>query len=175
MTLLMSATSTDTPSALPEPYMSSSVSFVSALSAATTFFALSEARRSTLTGVVIPFIIFTAIWGSTWIVIRDQLGTVPPQWSVAYRFFIAAAAMALAARIKGHSLRLGREASVSGELLGIAPFPGLDHLAKVVADRRQVLHDLGEVDLLRVERKRIEQVREHDRDDRGHERELERS
>ena len=44
--------------------------------------------------VAIPFIIFTAIWGSTWIVIRSQLGTVPPQWSVTYRFIIAALAMA---------------------------------------------------------------------------------
>ena len=44
--------------------------------------------------VVLPFAIFTAIWGSTWIVIRDQLGIVPPQWSVTYRFIIATAAMA---------------------------------------------------------------------------------
>ena len=80
---------------------------------------MSEAQRSTLAGVVIPFIIFTGIWGSTWIVIRDQLGTVPPQWSVAYRFFIAAAAMALAARIKGHRLRLGPEAILPILAIGI--------------------------------------------------------
>jgi len=55
--------------------------------------------------VALPFAIFTAIWGSTWIVIRDQLGTVPPQWSVAYRFLIAAAAMALVAKWKGEKLR----------------------------------------------------------------------
>ncbi len=47
--------------------------------------------------IIVPFIIFTIVWGSTWIVIRDQLGTVPPQWSVTYRFVIAAAAMALVA------------------------------------------------------------------------------
>ena len=79
-------------------------------------------QRSNLTSVVIPFIIFTCIWGSTWIVIRDQLGTVPPQWSVAYRFFIAAAAMALAAKIKGHSLRLGREAIVPILAIGVTQF-----------------------------------------------------
>ena len=78
--------------------------------------------RANLTAVVIPFIIFTAIWGSTWIVIRDQLGPVPPQWSVAYRFFIAAAAMAIAARIKGHNLRLGREAIVPIVAIGITQF-----------------------------------------------------
>lgn len=59
-------------------------------------------------GVILPFIIFTLIWGSTWIVIRDQLGTVPPQWSVTYRFVIAAAAMFAIAAIKKSPLRLKR-------------------------------------------------------------------
>jgi drug/metabolite transporter (DMT)-like permease len=59
-------------------------------------------------GVILPFIIFTLIWGSTWIVIRDQLGTVPPQWSVTYRFVIAAAAMFAICRWKGEPLRLAR-------------------------------------------------------------------
>ena len=59
--------------------------------------------------VVLPFIVFTAIWGSTWIVIRGQIGIVPPQWSVAYRFVIAAVAMALVAAWKGESLRIGRK------------------------------------------------------------------
>ena len=58
-------------------------------------------KRWTFREVTLPFIIFTAIWGSTWIVIRDQLGAVPPQWSVAYRFVIAAVAMALVAKWKG--------------------------------------------------------------------------
>ena len=66
------------------------------------------AHGDRLRSVVIPFIIFTAIWGSTWIVIRGQLGPVPPQWSVAYRFAIAAVAMAIVAVVKGDSLRLDR-------------------------------------------------------------------
>src|SRR6059058_4430068 len=61
---------------------------------------LTGGRAETIRAVVLPFIVFTAIWGSTWIVIRGQLGTVPPQWSVAYRFTIAAAAMALIAAVK---------------------------------------------------------------------------
>ena len=77
---------------------------------------------STFRTVTLPFIIFTAIWGSTWIVIRDQLGTVPPQWSVAYRFIIAAAAMALVARWKGESLRLGKGAVLPMLFLGFAQF-----------------------------------------------------
>ena len=59
-------------------------------------------------GVLLPFTIFTLIWGSTWIVIRDQLGTVPPQWSVTYRFIIAAAAMFAIAVAKQSPLRLER-------------------------------------------------------------------
>ena len=69
--------------------------------------------------IILPFIVFTAIWGSTWIVIRDQLGVVPPQWSVTYRFILAAAAMAVIARFKGHKLGLTRGG------LGVALFIGV--------------------------------------------------
>ena len=79
-------------------------------------------KRWSFTEVTLPFIIFTAIWGSTWIVIRDQLGTVPPQWSVAYRFVIAAIAMALVAKWKGESLKLGRTAIGAAIFLGFAQF-----------------------------------------------------
>ena len=83
---------------------------------------MTSEQRSNFTTVVLPFIVFTAIWGSTWIVIRDQLGTVPPQWSVAYRFIIAAAAMALLALAKGHGLRLGRGGMLAAMFLGFAQF-----------------------------------------------------
>ncbi len=72
--------------------------------------------------IIIPFIIFTLVWGSTWIVIRDQIGGVPPQWSVAYRFTIAAIAMAFVARFKGQSLRLDRGGMVAALVLGISQF-----------------------------------------------------
>jgi drug/metabolite transporter (DMT)-like permease len=72
--------------------------------------------------IVIPFIIFTAVWGSTWIVIRDQLGTVPPQWSVAYRFTIAAIAMALVAKWKGQSLKMDRGGLIAALVLGVTQF-----------------------------------------------------
>jgi drug/metabolite transporter (DMT)-like permease len=83
---------------------------------------VTAAPRSNFASVVAPFVIFTGIWGSTWIVIRDQLGTVPPQWSVAYRFVIAAAAMALVARVKGESLTLGRGGLAAATVLGFAQF-----------------------------------------------------
>ena len=72
--------------------------------------------------VAIPFAIFTIIWGTTWIVIRDQLGTVPAQWSVTYRFMIAAVAMAALARWKGEPLLLGRAGLAVAALLGFLQF-----------------------------------------------------
>ncbi len=72
--------------------------------------------------VASPFAIFTAIWGSTWIVIRGQLGVVPPQWSVTYRFVIAAVAMAVVAAAKGDSLRLGRKGLIAAGFLGLTQF-----------------------------------------------------
>lgn len=73
-------------------------------------------------GVVIPFIVFTLIWGSTWIVIRDQLSSVPAQWSVAYRFLIAAAAMFAVARWNGDPLAPGRGMLTAAGLIGVSQF-----------------------------------------------------
>ena len=77
---------------------------------------------SGLSPVVLPFIVFTLIWGATWIVIRGQIGTVPPQWSVAYRFIIAAAAMLLIARVRGERLRIPRRYWRGIAVLGLAQF-----------------------------------------------------
>jgi len=75
-----------------------------------------------LRSVVLPFVIFTAIWGSTWIVIRGQLGVVPPQWSVTYRFIIAATAMFVIAIAKGEDLRLDRRGVLAVIVLGFTQF-----------------------------------------------------
>ncbi len=83
---------------------------------------MTDQEGSTIRSVALPFIVFTAIWGSTWIVIRGQLGVVPPQWSVAYRFVIAGAAMAVVAAWKGQSLRLGMKGAVAAAFLGFAQF-----------------------------------------------------
>jgi len=83
---------------------------------------VSEARRSTFRTVTLPFVIFTAIWGSTWIVIRGQLGIVPPQWSVTYRFVIAATTMAAIAILKGEGLRLPRSGIAAAAVLGLTQF-----------------------------------------------------
>lgn len=83
---------------------------------------MSQLHGSSLRTVTLPFIIFTAIWGSTWIVIRGQLGTVPPQWSVTYRFVIAAAAIVAVALLKGNDLRLRRGAYSAAIFLGFTQF-----------------------------------------------------
>jgi drug/metabolite transporter (DMT)-like permease len=83
---------------------------------------VSDAHRSTFRSITLPFIIFTAIWGSTWIVIRGQLGSVPPQWSVTYRFTIAALAMTILALIKGDSLKIGRRGLAAAAFLGFTQF-----------------------------------------------------
>jgi len=83
---------------------------------------VNESRESEFRTIIFPFIVFTAIWGSTWIVIRGQLGVVPPQWSVAYRFLIAAIAMGGVAAVKGESLRLGRKGLLAALFLGFTQF-----------------------------------------------------
>jgi drug/metabolite transporter (DMT)-like permease len=83
---------------------------------------VNQAHGSAFRTVTLPFIAFTAVWGSTWIVIRGQLGSVPPQWSVAYRFTIAAAAMTLIAIARGDDLRLGRGGLAAATFLGFTQF-----------------------------------------------------
>ncbi|MBH1991868.1 MAG: EamA family transporter [Sphingomonadaceae bacterium] len=73
-------------------------------------------------GVIIPFLLVTLIWSSTWIVIRDQLGSVPASWSVCYRFLLAGITMAIFARMRGVSLRIGGAGLAYAAVLGIAQF-----------------------------------------------------
>jgi drug/metabolite transporter (DMT)-like permease len=62
--------------------------------------------RSAQRAILIPFGIVTLIWGSTWLVIRDQIAVVPPSWSVSYRFLVAGVAMAIYALVRRDSFRL---------------------------------------------------------------------
>ena len=72
--------------------------------------------------VVVPFLLVVLIWGSTWIVIKDQLGTVPPTWSVAYRFANAGAAMFVFAAASGATLRIGWKGHVLAATFGVPQF-----------------------------------------------------
>jgi drug/metabolite transporter (DMT)-like permease len=72
--------------------------------------------------IILPFLLITCIWGSTWIVIRDQIGTVPPPWSVTYRFIIASAAMFAYAAATGVPLKIGREGHALAFTFGVPQF-----------------------------------------------------
>ncbi|TVV71754.1 DMT family transporter [Sphingomonas solaris] len=79
-------------------------------------------NRAAQLRVLVPFTIVTLIWGGTWLVIRHQLGIVPPSWSIAYRFALAAAAMFLYARFAGASLRLAARDHAFAAVTGVALF-----------------------------------------------------
>lgn len=72
--------------------------------------------------ILIPFMIVTLIWGSTWLVIRDQLGTVPPSWSVTYRFAVAAIGMFILAIAQRRSLGMSARAHGFAVLIGAFQF-----------------------------------------------------
>ncbi len=78
--------------------------------------------QSTRAAVLVPFGIVTLIWGSTWLVIRDQIAVVPPSWSISYRFLIAGIAMAIYARVKRESLLLDARGYAFAAVIGTALF-----------------------------------------------------
>ncbi|MGB7404883.1 MAG: DMT family transporter [Pacificimonas sp.] len=66
--------------------------------------------------------IVTLIWGTTWYVIKTQLGTVPPEWSVAYRFGLASLVMFAIVLATGRQVSFPLRAHVFFFLLGLAQF-----------------------------------------------------
>lgn len=84
----------------------------------------SAASGAAPAAILVPFAIVTLIWGSTWIVIRDQLGVVPSEWSVTYRFLVAGTLMAGYARWRGDSFRLDRRGLAFAAAIGTFQFCG---------------------------------------------------
>jgi len=70
----------------------------------------------------LPFLLVALIWGSTWLVIKDQVGSVPPGWSVTWRFALAAVGMAIYALIRRSPLRLDRQGQALAMTLGLFQF-----------------------------------------------------
>jgi len=68
------------------------------------------------------FLIIAAIWGCTWIIIRDQIAHVPGPWSVAWRFVLAAAALGLYVRVTGRPRALGWTGHLLAGAIGVAQF-----------------------------------------------------
>ena len=77
----------------------------------------------------------TLIWGSTWFAIKFQLGVVPPEVSVAYRFALAALILAAWCAATGRSLALPRRAHAWMALQGVTMF-GLNYVAVYEAEQR---------------------------------------
>lgn len=69
-----------------------------------------------------PFFLVALIWGSTWLVIKDQIGSVPPSWSVTWRFIAAAIGMAAVAMFRRESLRVSDTTLKVAALLGLLQF-----------------------------------------------------
>jgi drug/metabolite transporter (DMT)-like permease len=80
--------------------------------------------RASVSRVVLPFAAVTLIWGTTWYVIKTQLGVVPPQWSVTYRFAVASLLMFGACFVMRRTLRFPLAAHGFFLLLGLLQFAG---------------------------------------------------
>jgi drug/metabolite transporter (DMT)-like permease len=80
------------------------------------------------------FAIATAIWGSTWLAIKFQLGVVDPQASVAYRFALAATILAAACALRGRTLRFPPRTHAWLAAQG-ATFFGLNYIGVYLAER----------------------------------------
>lgn len=72
--------------------------------------------------ILIPFLLVSLIWGSTWLVIRDQLSVVPVEWSVCYRFILAAAGMFALALLTKQKLHLAKQGHYWAMLIGAVQF-----------------------------------------------------
>lgn len=72
--------------------------------------------------ILLSFLLISLIWGSTWIVIKDQITSVPPVWSVSYRFLAASTAMFLVILFRKQPLMLNRHGQFWAVLLGCSQF-----------------------------------------------------
>lgn len=71
---------------------------------------------------IILYIITVLVWGSTWLAIKYQLGSVDPMVSVIYRFGLAAALLMLFCLVKGLNLKFSLRDHSFMALLGVLLF-----------------------------------------------------
>ena len=81
-----------------------------------------DAPRSTRLEVLIPFAIVTLIWGSTWLVIKDQIAVAPASWSVTWRFSVGGVAMLAWGAMRRERLWLDARGMGFAALLGLMQF-----------------------------------------------------
>ncbi len=82
---------------------------------------MSDASAARTRGLI-AFAVTTLVWGSTWLVIKTQLGPVPPAWSVTYRFSLACLGMFVLAVVRGERLLLGRRGLLLAGVVGFFQF-----------------------------------------------------
>lgn len=70
----------------------------------------------------VAFIACTLIWGSTWFVIRTQLGEVPPSWSVTWRFALGASVMFALCLLRGRPIALSARQHGFALLVAVSQF-----------------------------------------------------
>lgn len=72
--------------------------------------------------ISIFFSVITLVWGSTWIVIHGQLDTVPPSWSVAYRFMVGSIVMLGYVAVSRVPLKIEMHGHLMALIFGVAQF-----------------------------------------------------
>lgn len=73
-------------------------------------------------GNTLLYLIPVFIWGSTWLAIKFQLGSVPPELSVAYRFLLGALILFAYIKWRGLNLRFSRREHMFMALQGLMLF-----------------------------------------------------
>lgn len=76
------------------------------------------------TRAIAAFVLITLIWGSTWLVIKDQISAVPPSWAVTWRFVLAAVGMFALAAVRRERLALSRAGLMLALPMGLLQFFG---------------------------------------------------
>lgn len=72
--------------------------------------------------ILLPLLLISLIWGSTWIVIRDQISTIAPAWSVTWRFTLAGVAMLILGWFRGENMAVPRAVWPVLALMGVLQF-----------------------------------------------------
>ncbi len=83
---------------------------------------MSAAPQTSQARAIAAFILITLIWGSTWLVIKDQISAVPPAWAVTWRFALAALGMFALALVRRERLLLSREGMLLAAPMGLFQF-----------------------------------------------------
>lgn len=73
-------------------------------------------------GTLVAFAIVSVVWGSTWLVIKDQISVVPPAWTITWRFVLAGACMFALAPVRREALRLPPGGQGLAALIGLTQF-----------------------------------------------------